>query len=65
MAVLDTGCDKNQEDLNSKVVSEVNFNDNSNLHDIHEHGTPITGIAIRSSNNGIVLPSWHKKSTIE
>ena len=52
IAILDTGIDKNHEDLNGKVVVEVNFTDSPTPDDVHGHGTHIAGIVAATSNNG-------------
>jgi thermitase len=53
VAVLDTGIDKNHEDLQGKVIDEVNFSDSLSLEDLNGHGTFIAGIIAANINNGI------------
>ncbi len=53
VAVLDTGIDKNHEDLQGKVVAEINFSDSSTCDDVNGHGTFIAGIIAANINNGI------------
>ena len=52
VAILDTGVDKNHEDLAGKVAAEVNFTESPTLSDIHGHGTHIAGVIAATSNNG-------------
>ncbi len=52
VAILDTGIDRNHEDLDGKVVAEINFTDGPTPSDIHGHGTHIAGIVAATSNNG-------------
>jgi thermitase len=51
VAVLDTGIDRNHEDLIGKVVAEINFADSLTCRDIHGHGTHVAGIIAAHSNN--------------
>jgi len=53
VAVLDTGIDKDHEDLAGQVVAEINLTDSSTTGDIYGHGTPIAGIIAAVSDNGI------------
>ncbi len=53
VAVLDTGIDRNHEDLAGKVVAEVNFSGSPAVDDLHGHGTHIAGIIAAGTDNGI------------
>ena len=52
IAVLDTGIDKEQEDLVGKVIAEVNFTDSPTTDDIYGHGTHIAGIIAAWTGSG-------------
>lgn len=54
VAVLDSGCDPNHEDLKDKYVSGYNFIDNNtNTADVYGHGTAVAGCVAPSTNNGV------------
>jgi len=53
VAILDTGIDKNHEDLRGKVIAEVNFSDSLTSDDLNGHGTFVAGIITANINNGI------------
>jgi thermitase len=52
IAVLDTGIDKQQEDLAGKVIAEVNFTDSPTTEDIYGHGTHVAGIIAAWAGSG-------------
>jgi thermitase len=52
IAILDTGIDANHEDLQGKLISEVNLTDSSTPGDIYGHGTAVAGIITADCDNG-------------
>ena len=53
VAIVDTGIDRNHEELKDKIVAEVNFTDSPTTHDDNGHGTHIAGIVVSNSNNNL------------
>ena len=52
VAVLDTGIDKDHEDLAGRVAVEIDFSGSSPA-DVYGHGTPIAGIIAADAANGL------------
>jgi thermitase len=53
VAVLDTGIDKNHEDLLGRVVAEIDFSESPTTADVYGHGTSIAGIIAANIDNGL------------
>jgi thermitase len=55
VAVLDTGIDKNHEELAGRVFAGINLADSPTVDDVYGHGTPIAGIiAAGDDGTGVV-----------
>lgn len=65
IAILDTGVDTTHPDLQPQLVPGWNFYDNnSNVSDVHGHGTAVAGTAAAAGNNAIGVASVSFKSKI-
>ena len=53
VAILDTGIDRDHEDLVGRVVAEVNLGESPVVNDLHGHGTHIAGIIAADAGNGV------------
>lgn len=53
VAVLDTGIDKNHEDLYGRVVAEIDLSKSPAADDVYGHGTPIAGIIAADIDNNL------------
>lgn len=53
VAVLDTGIDSNQEDLQGQVIAKIDFTGSGSAEDVNGHGTAVAGIIAANTNNRI------------
>ncbi len=64
VAILDTGVDRDHEDLVGRVVAEVNLGDSPVVNDLHGHGTHIAGIIAANAGNSIGITGVALESLI-
>ena len=64
VAVLDSGVDPSQPDLQGQLVPGWNvYDNNSNTSDVYGHGTKVAGVIAAASNNGLGVTSlaWNTR----
>ncbi len=64
VAVLDTGIDQDHEDLDGKVIIEINLTDSSTSGDVYGHGTHVAGIIAAYTNNGLGIAGLAPESLL-
>ena len=64
VAVLDTGIDKDHEELSGRVVAEVDFSESDTPDDIYGHGTPVAGIISADAENGLGITGLAPESRL-
>ncbi|OGO39866.1 MAG: hypothetical protein A2147_05625 [Chloroflexi bacterium RBG_16_57_8] len=53
IAILDTGIDRDHEDLAGTIAGEINLTDSPTARDLNGHGTHVAGIIAAGTGNGI------------
>lgn len=59
VAVLDTGIDKDHEDLYGRVVAEIDLSGSPSPGDVYGHGTFIAGIIAADADNNLGV-AWRR-----